>query len=340
MQKAAIYGIIAAVVVAAGVGIAFAAMSGNNAGTDSQLTSEQTSNDNQVRVIEHDMGETEIRGTPERIVALAPPFQEHLLLLGVKPAGISESGTMRVWYPDLDEQLPDVVDLGDYPPNLELIAEMEPDLIIGPDDSYMEFYEDLNEIAPTLLFNDYPAESTPTQLQAMEQNFMAIADLLNKHDEGVAVIDRMHAKIDEGAAEIEAAGLKGHKVIFAETGVWEEEPWMGLMLPNSKVANILEEMGLESPVEGEFDKFGRAFVGLEALASLDGPDVHFVYVTALGDPIFEGSQYWGEHPVWTQLEFVQNERVHHLDKVLINGGPQQSEQLVDKVLEALTSESQ
>lgn len=47
----------------------------------------------------------------------------------------------------MDEQLsPDVIDLGDYPPNIEAIAELEPDLILGESGFYGEFYEDFSEI--------------------------------------------------------------------------------------------------------------------------------------------------------------------------------------------------
>lgn len=62
MQKVALYGIIATVVVAAGVGIAFAATSpmGNN-NTEPVVTNQQSAN-NEARVIKHAMGETEIEG--------------------------------------------------------------------------------------------------------------------------------------------------------------------------------------------------------------------------------------------------------------------------------------
>ena len=67
MQKVALYGIIATVVVAASVGIAFAAMSSMNdvAKPEHDVTNQQQSSDNKVRVIQHAMRENEITGTPE-----------------------------------------------------------------------------------------------------------------------------------------------------------------------------------------------------------------------------------------------------------------------------------
>jgi ABC-type Fe3+-hydroxamate transport system substrate-binding protein len=339
MQRTAIYRIIIAIVVAAGVGVAFAAMSMNgNTATNMVSTN---SNDN-VRVINHAMGTTEITGIPQRILAIGPEFTEHLLTLGVQPAAIIDSATLRLWYPNIDEQLsPDVVDLGDYPPNIEAIAQLKPDLILGEVGLYGEFYEDLSDIAPTVLYELFPDKGGQTQLERMEEIHIAIADIVGRHDRGVANIENLHAKFEEAASKLQTAGLAGHRFIYLEAGVWEDAPWMFVYAENAELSLILEEIGLENAIGNgvEFDRRGFIDTSLEGLAAMDGTDVHMFYTTALGGDVFQDSKYWAKNPVWTNLKFVKAGQVHNLDKVYAFAGPSQAELLVDKVVEALTQGS-
>ena len=300
-------------------------------------------NSGETKTISHTMGTTEITGTPERILAIGPEFTEHLLTLGIQPAGIIDSSTLRLWYPSIDEQLSqDVADLGDYPPNLEAISQLQPDLIIGEAGLYGEFYGDLSSIAPTVLFDLFPEEGGPTQLERMEEVHITIADIVGRHDRGVANIENMHAKFEEAAGKIEAAGMTGHKFIYLESGVWEDAPWMFVYADNAELSIILEEMGLENAVSDdmEFDRRGFIDSSLEGLAAMDGPDVHMFYTTALGGDAFGDSKYWKENPVWKSLEFVKAGQVNNLGKVYAFAGPSQAELLADKVVAALTEEGQ
>jgi ABC-type Fe3+-hydroxamate transport system substrate-binding protein len=160
MHKPFIHVIMAATIIAAGFSAAFVAeyinikasdISKNNVAYAQQPASG-------TRIINHSMGITEITGTPQRIIAIGPEFVEHLLTLGVQPIGIVESTIFRLWYPSMAEQQlsPQVADLGDYPPNLEAIAQLQPDLIIAGPDLYGELYEDLSSIAPTVMFQLFP----------------------------------------------------------------------------------------------------------------------------------------------------------------------------------------
>jgi ABC-type Fe3+-citrate transport system substrate-binding protein len=73
----------------------------NTTDTESQFSSSSTaapssSNDTEeVRVIQHGMGETAITGTPQRIVILWGSYSDDLLTLGVQPIGATEPGDMR-----------------------------------------------------------------------------------------------------------------------------------------------------------------------------------------------------------------------------------------------------
>lgn len=250
------------------------------------------------------MGTTQITGTPQRILAIGPEFTEHLLTLGVQPAGIIDSTTLLLWYPTIDEQLsPGVVDLGDYPPNIEAIAQLQPDLILGETGLYGEFYEDLSDVVPAILYNLFPEEGDRTQLERMEEAHIAIADIVGCHDQGVANITKIHAKFEEAAGKLEVAGLTGRKFIYLEAGVWEDAPWMFVYTENAELSLILEEIGLENAVSDnmEFDRRGFIDTSLEGLPAMDGIDVHMFYTTAPGGDVFPRFQVLGRESSMDKL---------------------------------------
>ena len=215
------------------------------------------STNNQTRVINHTMGQTEITGTPQKIVTLDLPFTEHLLILGVQPVGAivwEAHGTgLRQHMQEVNLPLsPDVVNVGqdNGEPNLEVIAQLQPDLIIASIDQEM-IYEDLNKIAPTILL-DYTTKMNGTETyHEMEQDFMTVADAINRHEQGVAVLDKFHAKLDSAAAQIEAAGLKGEKFLLASPTLDYNLPAMWLYVENSVASQTLEKIGLENALSFE-----------------------------------------------------------------------------------------
>jgi ferric hydroxamate transport system substrate-binding protein len=296
----------------------------------------------QTRTISHDMGETEITGTPQRIIPLDTVAVEVVLALGGQAVGMGSLEDHKIWTPEISTKWPDVTSVGEtWEPNLEVMAQLEPDLIIGMQAAHSGMYDDLSAIAPTILLDNWPPEGGPTMLEAVEQNTMTIADALNRHDKGVAFLEGFHAKIDENAAKLEAAGLDGASFILADTRTFEGAPEMRLYVPNSQNSEILERMGLENAVTppGEFQRFGSIDAGLEALTTLDGPDVHFIYVSSpfpgSTDPLTDPA-YWKDNPVWAKLQFVQEGNVYRLDPVNFFRGPLELEKLADRSVNALT----
>ena len=301
-----------------------------------------SNNSNSTRTIGHAMGETEIAGTPQRIIPLDTVAVEVVLALGGQTVGMGSLEDHKIWTPEISTKWPDVVSVGEtWEPNLEVMAQLEPDLIIGMQAAHSGMYDDLSSIAPTILLDNWPPEGGPTMLEAVEQNTMTIADALNRHEEGAAFLEGFHAKIDENAAKLEAAGLDGARFILADTRTFEGAPEMRLYVPNSQNSEILERMGLENvvPPPEEFQRFGSIDISLEALTTLDGPNVHFIYVSSpfpgSTDPLTDPA-YWKDNPVWTKLQFVQEGNVYRLDPVNFFRGPLELEKLADRSVDALT----
>jgi ABC-type Fe3+-hydroxamate transport system substrate-binding protein len=294
------------------------------------------------RTIKHTMGETEIKGTPERIVVLELNSVEQLYELGVQPVGL---GSLDFWAsatPEIMAAWSGTKNVGaNFEPNLEAIAKLRPDLIIGMQSAHSEMYDDLTSIAPTILLNNYPPEDGPTMLEATKEGAMIVADALNIRDDGIALLERLDTKIKENTAKIKAAGLEGKKFILAETSVSDGQPGITVMLPNSQTSEILEMTGLKNavPEPDEFQSFGSIDTHLEGLSALDGPDVYFIYKTIPGtqDPLSEAA-FWRDNPIWKELSFVQDGRVYNLESnnyMSFYGGVIDLEKASDRITRAL-----
>lgn len=330
MQKVALYGIIA-VVIAAGACVAFAfAMSSMNspAEPDAQIN-------NKVRIVEHAMGTTEIAGIPKRIVVLEWVYAEDLLALGVQPVGVADIKGMNDWVNLKDVKLAgSVVDVGTrQEPNLEAITQLEPDLIIAVQFRVQDTYDQLSAIAPTIVFNPYPLEKDNIgQLEEMEQTFMAIADVVGKHDEGKAVREQMNASFMAAAAEIRASEAAGKPFVLAQAWSADGAPFMRLFSNNGMATQILERLGMQNAWDVEYEQYGFSDAGLEALTTVDVAS--FFYIAQENDNIFE--TIYNDNPVWNNLQFVREGRVYPLGgDTWTFGGPISTEVLADKVVEAV-----
>jgi ABC-type Fe3+-citrate transport system substrate-binding protein len=356
MHRTILYGIIAAVVVAAGVGIGVAIWSMNGNSIEPAVAGPQSS-DNDVRVIKHAMGETEITGTPERVVVLVSYFAEPFLILDIEPLGLAGlEQTRSTWYPEISSWT-GTVDVGaSNEPNLETIAQLEPDLIIGSHNLHSGMYEQLDDIAPTLLFHQRPANYAEGEagrnlsaLENMEQNFMAIADALNHHDDGAAALEGMHAKFDDAESRLEAAGIKGEKVIQVMIWGFEGDSFIRVLAGDKSLTDqVVEEIGLENAVTSssfedeetkkEIEDWGELVIGLEGLAALDTPGAHLLIIESINFDAamrnFEGN------PVWNNLSFVKEGRVYTLGAVdAVGAGPIKLPEFANKIVDKMTAAS-
>ena len=265
---------------------------------------------------------------------------ETFLHLGIQPAGLSSLDIQKNWNPEIATEWPDVIDVGNaYEPNFEIIAQLEPDVIFASESEHSEMYDDLSPIAPTIMLNNWPYKDGPTMLEAVEQNIMRVADVMDRSNDGAVYLDEFRNKVQGYKERVDVAGLSDSKFILANPVAFEGQPSLFLFVPNSQNSEILEKMGLNNAVSlpDEFARYGHIEVSLEALAELDGPDVHFIYVTSPGggNPVID-PKHWKNYPVWNNLSFVKEERVHHIREINMFRGPTELEKLADSTIKALT----
>lgn len=178
----------------AGAVVGALALSACSSGTEE--TADQTASS---RVVEHARGSTEVPGNPQRVVVLEPVQLDTSIALGVVPVGaavLSESAGVPAY---LGDEASTVELAGTVAaPNLEKIAALDPDLIIGTQTRHGEMYEQFAAIAPTIFM---ASQSDPWQ-----DNVRFVADALGRSDDAQALLDNYTDRCDEVATEHNTEG--------------------------------------------------------------------------------------------------------------------------------------
>lgn len=278
--------------------------------------------------VEHDFGSTTISAPAQRIVALEWTYAENLLALGVMPVGVADIEGYTNWVkiePQLDET---VVDVGSrQEPNLEVIAQLQPDLIIAPSFRVSANYEALNAIAPTITFNSYPTDIT--HYEGMLNTFRTMGQLVDRDAEAQAVLDAMTDYFALANQALINAGRADETFILSQTFLASEVPTFRLFTDNAMAVQVLEQIGLSNAWDDAPGEFGFSTVDFEAFVGID--DTNFFYTA---QPDYQTTLV--ESPLWGGLPFVLSERAYWLGgDVWLFGGPLSMEVLVNTILNTL-----
>jgi len=225
--------------------------------------------------IAHAFGETEITGTPQRVVSVGFNDHDTLLALGVTPVGV------RDWYGDQPSATwPWAQDeLGDAEPAVlpstaiepEAVAALDPDLIVGIFSGMtQEEYDLLSRIAPTVARPaDDPDYGTPWR-----DVTRIYGEALGRADRAEEVIAEVDAQIAEARAANPAfEGAEGAVVFLAEGQ-------LGAYASSDLRSRLLTDLGFTIPAAIDDAAAGGFFapVSLEQAQLVDN-DV-LVWITA------------------------------------------------------------
>lgn len=245
--------------------------------------------------IPHERGELQLTQTPSRVVALEFSFVDALLGIGVMPVGVARDANPL---PIIDVLTEGVPSMGTRAaPNLEAIVSVAPDLIIADLTRHAEMYEQLNAIAPTLLFNS---------LRGSYEDVLAQVELI-----GLAFGKGEQAAADVAAhrAAYQAAAEGTDRAAGPFVAAVDHANGFTVHSDQSFVGSLLEMLGRDnavSPQEGET----QFSLSLEGLAAIDpAAIVIFRYAHEV-----TASDGWSSSPVWQSLQAVQNDRVYVFDR--------------------------
>jgi iron complex transport system substrate-binding protein len=273
------------------------------------------------RTIRHDLGETEICGTPKRIVALDTHSLDLLLALGMEPIGFAEDRRALIGSPQPGESIVGVQYLEGHlanrpahigisqSPSLESILILQPDLILGLLWAGTN-YPALSSIAPTLLpLAELSQAEWPSRLEIL-------GHAVQRPVQAAAVLAAHERKIRQTKASL--AEHQGTSVLLLSMSSLKE---MTVFTHDSFAGHLLEAVGLRLlvPSGSERDPSGLV-TSVELLPKLQ-PDI--VIVMASGESQVEQIQsLWDTHPMLRLHPAKQAEQVHIVDYQLwsrING---------------------
>lgn len=267
--------------------------------------------------VKHAMGETEVPANPKKVVILTNEGTEALLALGVKPVGAVKSWTGDPWYEHIKADMEGVEVVGDESqPNLEMIAALQPDLIIGNKMRQEKVYAQLNAIAPTVFSETLRGE--------WKNNFRLYAETLGKKDEGDKIIAAFDQRIED--FKVKAGDKLNQKVsvvrfMAGKTRIYLTDTFTGI---------IFSQIGIARPELKDKETFAIE-ITKERLPEADADMMfYFTYETGDGKASTQEKE-WMNDPLWKNLNVVKNGKVFKVNDAVWNtaGGVKAANLLLD-----------
>jgi iron complex transport system substrate-binding protein len=301
---------------------------GKEAAKEEPKKSEEPKEEEVSYTVEHAMGSTEIPKTPEKVVVLTNEGTEAVLALGVKPVGAVQSWLGNPWYDHIKDDMEGAEVVGvEGEINLEQIAALKPDLIIGNKLRQEAFYEQLSAIAPTVF--------SETLRGDWKENFKLYSKALNQEEKGNEILSQFDAKVaevkekigDKANEEVSVVRFMAGKtriyytdsfsgVIFDQLGLKRAEQQAELFTADNKLGNLAVE------------------VGKEVIPKMDADKIFYFTYTPEGDTEAAATEKeWTTDPLWNNLNAVKNGNVHKVSDAIWNtaGGVKAANIMLDEI---------
>ncbi|MEV6972305.1 iron-siderophore ABC transporter substrate-binding protein [Kitasatospora sp. NPDC093806] len=205
------------------------------------------------RTVRHAMGETVIPARPTRVVVLDTGELDNVVSLGIQPVGVVHTDGSKTMPSYLKDKAGNPANVGTINSlNLEAIAALKPDLILGSQLRAQDQYEQLAKIAPTVfsLRPGYP----------WKQNFLLNASPFGLEAEAKAQLDAYQA-----AAAAIGAGLGDKRPTITplrfmpgKTRLYAELSFIGTILADAQLPQPKIEQVKELAVEISPEQIDKA----------------------------------------------------------------------------------
>lgn len=246
------------------------------------------------RTVTHANGTTEIASKPQRVVVLDSGELDSVLALGITPVGITTSKGQDPVPSYLADKVKDVPTVGTINEvNVEAIAALQPDLILGSQLRADKLYPQLSEIAPTV-FSIRPGFP-------WKENFLLAGEALGMEKEAEATLNEYTAKAEEVRSTVPEDTTVSLVRFMPEK--------LRLYGNKSLIGVILRDAGLARPAVQDVDDLAVE-ISPETIDQADG-DV--IFYSSYGSPDATGETAVTESSAWKALPAVAEGRAMRVD---------------------------
>lgn len=278
-----------------------------SASTDTKSASTETKNAGSAAAltIKHELGETAVPGSPQKIVVLELGFIDALLDVGVKPAGVADDNKPNLIAAEVLKKIEGYTPVGTRAqPSLEKIKMLQPDLIVADADRHKNVYAELSKIAPTIALKNLNADYDDTLKTAL-----TVAEAVGKRSEMEKVIEAHKTKLK--ALQAKAPQGKPSVLLIGNTN-----NEIAVRSPEFFTSQLLTQFGYTYALK-DASKYAststNANLTLEQLLEID-PDT-IVLMSAESDKRDkEGGRPIEKDPLWKDLKAVKNKQVYEVDR--------------------------
>ncbi len=264
-----------------------------------------------------------LEAQPKRIIVSHFSMMEYLFALDTPPIASVLADRILNAFETLKPyvQTFQVADIGQVvTPNLEMMTELEPDLILAFSGTHNDVYEDLGKIAPVVMLS--------IEEMNWKERLREYAKLLGKEREADAYIAELTALMNDTRAKL--APYKDQSVTFLwPTGNGDTF----YVLDDSSIEYVYDPEGLGMKSPGAF-KLEDDAVSMEGVTMLD-PDI--IFVVDYLDGIDGRLEELNKSKVWNSLSAAKNGKVFKMDISANAGGPLAVKYVVGQIAAALVS---
>jgi iron complex transport system substrate-binding protein len=285
-------------------------------GSDGGGSASSSSTPEPCREITHELGKACVPARPQRIVALdSLTVLPTLLDLDMPVIGSTAQYAIGNRFPTYMDTAKtaklEIVGSGaaNGEIDIEKIAALKPDLIIGWINQVRPIQAKLEAVAPTV--------ATPFTFYNPEwrKDVRFIAEVVGKKDQFETQLKALDEKMAKTKAMIVATGkpfVLGRADVYMDRGVYYryECTWFGDVLLGSGVTQPEQQKGPCTPGDA---RSAAIVIGPESFALLDAEIiVSYAQTSATGSASVDPIAKLAENPLWKNLRAVQNNRVHAL----------------------------
>ncbi|MDC6326521.1 ABC transporter substrate-binding protein [Staphylococcus auricularis] len=274
--------------------------------------------------IKHNAGKAVIPDDVETVVALEYSFVDALVELDMEVAGIADDGDRNNLIQPLRDHVGDYKSVGSrLEPDLDKIKEVQPQLIIADENRHSEIYDQLEEIAPTLLLRSFNADYNENI-----DVFRLIGYAVSKESEAQKRLEQHEETMKANNDKITIdKSIETLPAVVSERGVTAH----GLKSHMSSLLDVLDfKLSLTQELEESVPEY------------MNGDYLEFTYdqlaelnpqrlILMVADENEDSVQSLKDSDIWHNLDAVKNNRVHFTDRELWakSRGLISTEQLVD-----------